>query len=79
MSSLVINDTMAEARSLSGEALEMMLKANEMQDKVNEAIITERSCASATLALERAHHSRESQRLQMKHTTSIAKLHQEQA
>ena len=76
---MVISDAMAEARRLSGKALEMMLQANEMQDKVDEAIITERNCASATIVLVRAHHSRESQRLRTKHATSIAKLHQVQA
>ena len=34
-SNLVIDDAMAEARRLSGKALEMMLKANEMRDNVN--------------------------------------------
>ena len=76
---MVINDAMVDARRLSGEALEMMQKAKEMQDNIDERIITECNQASATLSLERAHHSIELQRLQTKHATSIVKLHEEQA
>ena len=76
---MVIDDAMVDARRLSGEALEMMQKAKEMQDNIDKRIITERNRASATLSLERAHHSIESQRLRTKHATSIVRLHEEKA
>jgi hypothetical protein len=67
----MIDKAMVEARCLSAEALEMMAKANEM-------CINERNCASSRIREERAHHSRQSERLGRKQATSIEKLHQEQ-
>ena len=69
---MIIDEAMVEVRSLSGVALGMMVKANEM-------IITERNHALARLHKERAHHSRESGRLRRKQVMSIEKLQQEQA
>jgi FtsZ-binding cell division protein ZapB len=71
VSNKMIDEAMVEARRLSDEALEMMSKANEMR-------ITERNRASSRIREERAHHSRQSERLGRKQATSIEKLHQEQ-
>jgi hypothetical protein len=57
----------------------MMSEANKMYYNVQEQIITERNCASARLCEERAHHSRESDRLQQKQAATNEKLNQEQA
>ena len=58
-SNFIIDDAMVEARWLSADALEMMAKAND-------TIITEREKTAASLHEERAHHSRESERLRQK-------------
>jgi hypothetical protein len=63
---------MVEARQLSADALEMMANANN-------TIITEREKTAARLHEERAHHSRESERLRQKQAVSIEKLKHDQA
>jgi hypothetical protein len=68
VSNKMIDEAMVKARPLSDEALEMMAKANEM-------CITERNRASSRIRKERAHHSRQSERLGRKQATSIEKLH----
>jgi hypothetical protein len=55
-SNFIIDDAMVEARRLSADALEMMAKAND-------TIHNEREKTAARLHEERAHHSKESERL----------------
>ncbi len=78
-SNLIIDKAMVEAHRLSGEALEMMFKANKMRANVDERIITDRNRASAALHQERALHPTELERSRKKHATSIENLLQEQA
>jgi hypothetical protein len=77
-SNLLIDKAMVEARWLSADALEMMVNANEKiiteRNQADEMQITERNKAAARLHEERAHHSRESERLRQKQAVSIEKL-----
>ena len=77
-SNKIIDEAMVEARCLSSEAVDMISKAHETCNNVDDLIITERNHASSRLREERTHHSKESTRFQRNQEKTIEKLHREQ-